>query len=132
MNTPVSFELAQLLKENGFCSKVRSMYCVERLHIDMNTKGNFNDVNWVRTWRSSPDDDTLSAPTIAEVVMWLFEKHGVWISVKKDWDDEVCFGFESMIDNNEGFVDCGTFNSPIEAYEAAISYWCKSKNNTDK
>jgi hypothetical protein len=27
-----------------------------------------------------------------------------------------------MIDENDGFIDCGTFDTLIEAYEAAFEY----------
>ena len=35
---------------------------------------------------------TVNAPTIAEVVMWLYEKHGIWISVEAT-DDFTMFCF---------------------------------------
>ena len=56
---------------------------------------------------------TIAAPTIAEVIMWLYEKHGIWISV--------------IHQHNKFFWKFGSyqtqeFNSPTEAYEAAIDY----------
>ena len=102
MNTPVSFELEQLLLNKG---------------IDMPVK-----------------------VTVAEVVMWLYEKHGIWIEVSKldgyqnlffytitgsngfnhgakitviEWDDDKC---DEMGYNNK------YKHSPTEAYEAAITY----------
>jgi hypothetical protein len=136
MNTPVNFEIAKLLKEKGFDLKVRSMYCEEKLHRDTNLKGNYNDVIWVRTWRNSPYDDTVSAPTITEAVMWLYEKHGIWISIhsdkalnwkslfsiKIDWTypkDSTIKGIKPKYFKYKGKNE---FNSPTEAYEAAIEY----------
>lgn len=59
-------------------------------------------------------------PTISDVVMWLYEKHGIWIYVdfynKNRW-----FG---VFRNKEGVKTelFDVFNSPTEAYEAAIDY----------
>jgi hypothetical protein len=117
MNTPVNFEIAKLLKEKGFDLKVRSMYCEGKLLKDTNSKGNYNDVMWVRTWRNSPIDDTISAPTIAEVVMWLYEKHGVWVSLTHQ-HNKFFWSF--------GSYQTQEYNSPTEAYEAAIEYTLKN------
>lgn len=68
------------------------------------------------------EEKDVLAPTIAEVVMWLYEKYGIWISVTKDWDVGKCLGFESIIDTNDGIINTETYNSPTEAYEAAIKY----------
>ena len=69
MNTPVSFELAKLLKEKGF---------------DGNYFHYWNMVNHSGEWKVDTSiweytDNYIEAPTIAEVVMWLYEKHGIWI-----------------------------------------------------
>jgi len=66
-------------------------------------------------------------PTIADVVMRLYEKHGIWISV-----DVINNRFKYIILQIEGIVSktfgneirCSSFNnnSPKEAYEAAIIY----------
>jgi hypothetical protein len=117
MNTPVSFPLAKLLKEKGF-------------------EGNYfhywNRVNYsgewevdTRIWDTSVD--YIEAPTIADVVMWLYEKNGIWISV-----DVINNLFKYKILQIEGTVSktfgneirCSSFdyNSPKEAYEAAIEY----------
>ena len=123
MNTAVNFELAKWLKEKEFDLKVRSMYCEKKLHEDTNSKGNYNDVIWVRTWRKSPYDDTVSAPTIAEVIMWLYEKHGIWIGVIKHTKNGLkCFN--PYIDNTSVKTDLffNDYDFPTEAYEAAIHY----------
>ncbi len=80
------------------------------------------------------------SPTISDVVMWLYEKHGIWIEVSKldgyqnlffytitgsngfnyghkitviEWDDDKC--------DEMGYTNKYK-NSPTEAYEAAIEY----------
>ena len=96
MTTPVSFELAKLLKEKG--------YLFEFIAI-----GDTKEV-------------PLNIPTISEVVMWLYEKYGIWISVTKEVD-----GFDYVIDNKYGLSKYQKrFNSPKEAYEAAIDYALKN------
>lgn len=67
-----------------------------------------------------------SYPTITEVVMWLYEKHGIWISVQKDWDDGICLGWEAKIDFSDGVRITETVNSIREAYDLAINYVLKN------
>lgn len=100
MNTPINFELAQLL--------VNKNYPFEFI-----TVGEIKEV-------------PLNIPTVAEVVMWIYEKHGVWIETPF-WD----FKFRIKIINTiEGKilrgVDFEGYNSPTEAYEAVIEYVSKN------
>ena len=63
------------------------------------------------------------SPTIADVVMWLYKKHGIRISVDgphkllKSWCFEV-YKINGDITLNKS----SNFNSLTEAYEAAIEY----------
>lgn len=78
-----------------------------------------------------------SYPTIAEVVMWLYEKHGIWIEVTTNNNPQVrkeFVSFDARVihrDRNIKFrVLMNTqinkytepFNSPTEAYEATVEY----------
>lgn len=83
--TLITLETAKLAKEKGFNIPVRSMYLEEKLYIDTNSKGNYNDVKWVRTWRNSPVDDTVSAPTQSLLQAWLRDVHNIEIAVQ--WFD---------------------------------------------
>lgn len=78
MTTPVSFELAKLLKEKGFdepcirfyngkfiCYKISDDDGIEPPYVDTS-----KDIGLC-----------LNAPTIAEVITWLYEKHGIWIFI---------------------------------------------------
>jgi hypothetical protein len=130
MNKEVNFEIAKLLKDKD---------CV------IKPLGLKNETDYVEgyEWDCEDENDTVKItefqfedhvcyfkylkPTIAEVVMWLYEKYGIWISVTKDWDVGKCLGFESIIDTNDGFVNTETYNSPTEAYEAAITYCLENK-----
>ena len=65
MNTPISLEIAKLLKEKGF----DNIECDGYYHVcDGYTKGYAHCYSEVNTQR----EDAILAPTIAEVVMWLF------------------------------------------------------------
>ena len=70
------------------------------------------------------------SPTISDVVMWLYEKHGIWIDVNitrygKFWGNVFLKEEYNDLKNpfNWEFVNqIIDFNSPTEAYEAAIEY----------
>lgn len=112
MNTPVSYPLAQLLKN-------------KKLHI-LSSKLMYAS-NGELTDAIYDFDDWCFAPTIAEVVMYLYEKHGIWIGVQPT-SVVGKFQFRTYYNNNgvmnQHFNNSMSkeFNSPIEAYEAAIIY----------
>ena len=124
MNTPVSFELAKLLKEKGFKSESKAFYdgSGELLHYNHSN-------NVMQRFR-------YEAPTISEVVMWLYEKHGIWIEVRHIktfnvnrfhviiWDYKDTSDYMTIhCDNGVGYE---VWDSPTEAYEAAIEYTLKN------
>ena len=131
MNTPVKFELAKLLKEKGFDEPTTDCY---------NLNGLLFSNGWCEYIADDPEFDGLVypnklkekdvlTPTIAEVVMWLYEKHGIWISVEMTGSKKF-YPRGRMIDKT-GQHHVGDFkvngerlicNSPTEAYEAAIEY----------
>ena len=113
MKTPVSSPLAKLVKEKGF------------------------DQNPMKYVNQATTEGTLVFPTIADVIMWLYEKHGVWIEVTTNNNPQVrkeFVSFDARVihrDRNIKFrVLMNTqinkytepFNSPTEAYEAAVEY----------
>ena len=72
MNTPVNFLLAKLLKEKGFDVPVKQGYG-ERVYFESAVGAkNFNDL-------SNYSANFYSAPTIAVVLMWLYDTHQIWI-----------------------------------------------------
>jgi hypothetical protein len=132
MNKEVSFPISKLLKEKGFDVPVRNYYLQKE-------KGNylhegFEDSYWgdnrIVNWNKDvvgikPFEGFLSAPTIAEAVMWLYEKHKIWIT------SEPCIVHNGITNIHKIFKDnyldtisraSKGYNSPIEAYEAAIDY----------
>ena len=116
MNKLVTFELAKSLKEKGFDRKCVSFYdLISNQQIDNVPLGNYNLTK-----------QSVSIPTISEVVMWLYEKYGIWISsepfIKND--NSVVNIYKIF---KEGIIDTISrgsmgYDSLTEAYEAAIEY----------
>ena len=140
MTEPVSFKLAKLIKEKGFDKETLSYYFEDgefKQNQIRDTYGYYGEEytveyselleNWNDKGLTKKSGDrcfgcnksggyfeTFSAPTIAEVVMWLYKKHGFWINVYQN--SEGSLNFE--VDSYGGFL----YKSPKEAYETAIEY----------
>lgn len=133
MNTPVSSELAKLLKEKRFDVPVRNYYLQKEkgnyLHEGFEDSywGDYRIVNWNKDVVGiKPFEGFLSAPTIAEVVMWLYEKHGIWVYLVPAEDNKEVF---KPFFRGKNIIDqhlTEFFESPTEAYEAAIDYTLKN------
>ncbi len=123
MNKPISFELAKLLKQKNIVIKPLSLRSetdyVEGYDWDVDDE---EDELKIREFQF--EDNVCShlflSPTVGEVVMWLYENHGIWINVWMMDKNEFYWG----IDTNEEELtsDIDNFSSPTEAYEAAIEY----------
>lgn len=132
MNKLVSYSVAKLLKSKGFNEPCRFV------HDNWN-----NIIDWIENGegehRNSQKNSSIyySAPTIAEVVMWLYEKHNIWINVYynnsfKKWNynynninwskEEIDKKFKKDTDEilNNIFNTGLMFNTLLEAYESAI------------
>jgi hypothetical protein len=113
MKTPLSFELAKLLKEKEY--DVENRYQLQMYgsqHVPQLEP--YNDTKW------NIYKNYYLAPTIAEVVMWLYEKHGIWVEViETDLFNKFFFQIKRK-DNTK--LKNGDFNSPTETYENAIEY----------
>ena len=122
MNTPVSFEIAKLLKEKGFD---------ERLNYYYDSFGDIGSSKVKVNWNES-EELLCSAPTIAEVVMWLYEKHGIWIRVTpKPYSHFLTHWRWEHMSTDYSTRNCGwerteDYLLPTEAYEAAIIYILKN------
>lgn len=116
MTEIISFELAKLLKEKGF-----------------NKYGYLQDV-WLGNkyeWKGKGKNkkcievpilglgSSSVLPSIADVIDWLYEKHGIWIWVEKNTDN-----FTGWIKTEIPYTVSDT-KSPTKAYEAAIKYCLK-------
>lgn len=64
-----------------------------------------------------------SAPTIAEVVMWLYEKHNIWIWVEQE-DTTNQFQWFCRYENKGSCKDYDDkfYKTPTEVYLSAIEY----------
>lgn len=129
MNAKVNFKIAVLLKEVGY----NLIY-----HDSSFYNGNYPDsipLNYYITQENySSNTEQFAyyyvAPTIAQAVMWIYEKHGIWISVytMEKWHEngnEMIQYFDYTIKQMKlGLIDfpkkMEEFNSPTEAYLAAI------------
>ena len=113
MNTPVSFEIAKLLKEKGFDETAQKWY---------STEGSCYYEDEFINSRGSVPSYCCEAPTISDVVMWLHKEHKnihIWISVDLENYTDTWF---YTISHNKSEVVFGNYSGPIEAYEAAIEH----------
>ena len=93
MNKEVNFEIAKLLKDKGFdepCSHAYKEVESPVLYIHQDKKYNNSfEKEWQNTVRKNSHMDNAvikrySAPTIAEVVYWIYSQYDVWISLIPD------------------------------------------------
>lgn len=130
MNTQISFEIAKLLKEKGFdketlhfYTKPRSkMFGIDEHYRNYPIKNISKKLYKVGEYLVLNTENLYFAPTIAEVVMWLYEKHGIWISVLQHTKNGKGVYFESFVNS----MTFSGYNSPTKAYEAAIEYTLKN------
>ena len=124
MNTPVSFEVKQLLYDKGW-----------RYELGVDETG-YRVEHSLAEQRWNEGDLTYVDITIAEIVMWLYEKHGIWIVVETALGEDIKCLFSWYCTDDEQNTLCSDFdytadakyhhNSPTEAYEAAIKYTLKN------
>lgn len=140
MNNIVNFEIAQLLKEKGYDNDTLSPNKSKYFYTTPNSEMYGIDEYGIYSMVNTPEklyklgehcvvgiENVYQAPTISEVVMWLYDdKYGIWIWVQKEWDNGKLLGFEAVIDTNDGFTNTDTFNTPSEAYSEAILYTLKN------
>lgn len=127
MITPVSFELAKLLKEKGFDEPVRQRYFIAE-NIDSDRFPFLQEECALNNWNDYDDSSTIyySTPTIAEIVMWLYEKHGIWIECLHRGDMGDFIFKVSKLKNGwrtePHYIHNIGYNSPTKAYEAAVEH----------
>ena len=137
MNTPINFEASKLLKEKGFDKSTEANWWILAKDHSKNIpieerKIFFAKDSYELELKTQIDEETehnvyhvLSAPIISDVVMWLYEKHEIWI-------------YPILILENRKFVinidkiepkfqwQLELFDSPTKAYEAAIEHTLKN------
>jgi hypothetical protein len=155
--TPISYELAKLLKAKGFGLSKDDYIQLPRFY---ESDGNYVENHLTVSKKYNPMLDTMSylgadtinnfeariammdnsldniylAPTIAEVVTWLYEKHNLWITVipinsqafsRAIWENKII----DVTNNCNDYSDFTFHYTPTEAYEAAIEYALKEVIN---
>ena len=135
MNTIVDFSIAKLLKDKKFNDEVLHFYCKNRtcnytkkpykysFEVDANQErlvnGEIDNFGYGLTW---------SAPTIAEVVMWLYEKHEIWIEVNVDINGRFRYILRKHNSTDNAWevknpTSISEYTSlPTEVYSKAIKY----------
>lgn len=130
MNTHVKYEIAKLLKEKGFDEPCLRYYSNLNLFTDKYKDWNNHTIG--NTSMHKRNANYYSAPTIAEVVMWLYEKHGIWITVEpflRREKNELVYFYK--IFGSDGYLNTISrlsmgHSSPTEAYEVAVEYVLKN------
>jgi hypothetical protein len=144
MTKPISYELAKLLNEKGFDKSTEANWWIfakddlnykKRLPID-ESKVFFTEDSDELELKTRIDEETshtiyhvLAAPTIAQVVMWLYETHKIWVIAvpsksTNSWYYHRFYLLDPNKDSEPELVD--RFNSPQEAYSAAFEYIVKN------
>jgi hypothetical protein len=100
MNTSVTFPIAKLLKEKGFDEKCSHYYINDFQNFKHDGKlyktalpNDWEDENIFQYVKRTKQPHLCNAPILIDVVMWLYEKHGIWINPYykpkyKSWDYE--------------------------------------------
>lgn len=124
MNTEVNYVIAKLLKEKGFDLPTKGFYYSEEFKTE--------DIKFSDNINHNSHISKFSSPTITQVIMWLYEKYNIWISVytMDKWlpngnDREQLFDY-SLKQMKLGLIDIPKkpeeFSSPTEAYMEAINH----------
>ena len=116
MNKEVTYPVAKLLREKGYDLPCGYFYGEDGELIQAAYFRNHNEAS-VTVW---------SAPTIADAVMWLYEKHKIWVNAPFD---DGCLLFYYVVNTRcdklyaNRFTNLQTrFKTPDEAYNAAIEF----------
>ena len=127
MNTEINFPLAKLLKEKGFegnyshfyTTPNSKMFGIDEHHRFYPITNIPKKLYTVGIHAALNIKNVFAAPTLAEVVMWIYEKYNIWIMVKHlsstNWMYDIQDGIFSTHAEDK-------FNSPTLAYTAAIEY----------
>jgi len=138
MSKNVTFPIAKLLKEKGFNEPCDDYYTSKGM---LNSDGygdiifdqGFNSHDYEKMLKFDYSDfdkkqkeDYFLCPTISDVVDWLLEKHGIWISVFTNSSGK--FNYLITKTNSKEMIDelNTKFDTPKEAYLSAIEYTLKN------
>jgi hypothetical protein len=130
LNKVVDFSTAKLLKEKGFDEPCSHYYINDFQNFKHDGKlyktslpNDWDNNNILQFVKRTNQPHLCNTPTISESIMWLYEKHGIWIVAWRNLNSKYKFYFE--IDSPDKHIDdlsLGLFDSPGDAYESAIKY----------
>lgn len=130
MNTPISLQLAKLLKEKSIKISYNKKHYLNKDGEEVTDefiaqKYNNHIPASMDAAKSVWAVSHIPAPIISEVVMCLYEKHGIWISAIPNIKNEL---WKPILLQNgkDDIYDEFAFNSPTAAYSAAIEYTLKN------
>lgn len=141
MDKGVNFETAKLLWEKGMREKCDEVYTFSKRNDNTEDLQEDKNDHYEISWLEQCNELTKGwqwnypKPSIAKVVMWLYEKHGIWINVSITIQKVYYYqclditGIKDLTGNNYPSRICKPvkyFNSPTEAYEASIEYTLKN------
>jgi hypothetical protein len=118
MNTLITFEIAELLKEKGWNTNTYSNCWVKTLD---------GDIIHNKDRKSCPEHDRseqyLMQPKIVDVVMWLWETHKIWISMDRGVENEF-WGYVRNSSNKPEVIimNSSELKTPAAAYTEGILY----------
>lgn len=72
----LSFEMKRL----GFREKCAGFYVKDTRGLHIHLPQDFNDLEYVRTWRRSPFDDVCGAPLLTQALDWLRREHNIHVT----------------------------------------------------
>lgn len=122
MNTPVSFEIAKLLKEKKFKQKECPSYLLVDFSQTNTSKTNPENIGIGDLIGYYVPNKTVNAPTIAEVVCWIYSKYQIWIQVSILKDNEWHYSIRRKYNNwNIEFPTKEKYISIENAYEKGIN-----------
>lgn len=135
MNKPVNPSTAKLLKEKGFKEPVVKCYATFKENIVIHSIYNSEipeDMNGTRHEiipNVYPNPPYYSAPTIAEVVMWSFNTHKIWITVDVNINGKFNYLLRQFNSKDRAWEVKNPssiqeyFNYPDDAYISGINYF---------
>jgi hypothetical protein len=97
----ITFETAKLAKEKGFTFKTKESYS----SLTKVTSSSYNEY---------------SAPTQSLLQKWLRDKYNIHIEIRKEWEGDVCLGFEYLIEEHDGSTQGLTYPTYEQALEKGL------------
>lgn len=137
-----SFEVSKLLKEKGYdvaCNSHYELALTSKKHKvdgyegpfawkkgELNVQAGYNSNKFLDEYYDGKTWYACSRPTHSLSMEWLRVNFNIWIKIDQDWDKGKMLGYEAVINDKNGLIDCGTFKTPEEAREKGLLTALKS------